>query len=232
MHALRGVLRAACRSTHQQPLPLRVAQRAATSPAAVGIGDDSLEQGLEMIRHSAMVSGVEQVGVVLDDVQTGHAPSSPMNNVRSNFAVSVSAVRAVSTRLPGTRIGLHGRILRARTSTWNSGLRLKIARRMRAPPPASRRAHPGGHRRPGTPPAPDAAARENWDRPRGRCAAPGVLTKNPISPSDLCPVAVGDGRAHHDVVLTRVAGQQRLEGRQERHEQGHFFPATESQERF
>jgi hypothetical protein len=51
-------------------------------------------------------------------------------------------------------------------------------------------------------------------------------------PFDLGPVAAGDGRAHDDVVLSRLAGEERLERGEQRHEQGDALPAAERAQPF
>ena len=49
---------------------------------------------------------------------------------------------------------------------------------------------------------------------------------------DFRPVAVGDGRAHQNVALARVPGQQCVEGRQQSHEQGGVVRLAELADRF
>ena len=183
------------------------------------------------VRARRSIVAASNRSVLYSQRRRSPAADSRTDSVRSNLASRVSRRQAARPRRPSSASAGAGRVLQ-REHHLEQRIAAQVARRVRAPRPASRRAGPGACRPPAPSRARAPAARESVGSPDRSDAQHQRVDEEPDQPLHLGAAAPGDRRADRDVRLAAVAGQQHLEGRQQRHEQrGAFAPAQRLERR-
>ena len=212
-----GVFRARLVPRHQELPALGVGQERHGREAPPRVRHDARQEDLEVPQQTRDGRGVEEVGVVLDRCAQ---PFRPLGQGQGQVELR---------RVPGHLGAAHGQarqLQRLHRGVLEVEQHLKQGRpardsaRAEAPPPASRTAGPDGRTRSRATSRTRPSTSRKLGLPARLVRSTRVLTKKPIRLFELRPRAPGDGRAHHDVVLPRVAVQQRLEGGQQGHEEG------------
>ena len=213
---------------HQQLLPLGFGQEWQVREALLGICNHAPQQDLEIPQHPSNRTRLKQIGVVHE---RGRQPLLGVHDLQGQIKVSRLAV-------PLDRAQGQARQLdRSQRSIVHHEHHLKERIAAQLPLHVQFLDQPIKGQvlmaiRPQTylPHAPQELPKTGIAgnvRPQDQC-----VDEESDQPFGLQPVAVGDRRAHDQVVLTRVAIQQNLERRQQRHEQGHPFLTTQRLEPF
>ena len=189
-----------------------------------GILDNASEQGKKVRSHPIDRGRVEEVRVEL------HVPRQPVLGLRHgqrqvelrrpvSISIGLDARPAAAERRPFMRPG--GRTAPGTAATGSGRAPAAAPRR------ASRTARPGARRRPGPFPSSAAAVRTKLGSPDRSPRNTSVLTKSRSTPRSRAAIRPAIGDPDRDVVLSRVAVQQHLEGREQRHEQRRALLTTE-----
>ena len=209
----------------QQLVPFGVGQQRQVGERGLGCGHDRVQQRPEMAGHARDARLVEQVGVVLPRRRRARAPiPRGRGSGRTSPSASSTCSGADRQARPRVRRPVVRQVLEGEHHLEERRCGADRARGA-APRPVSRTAGPDARRRRGRSCAPAGAPRGTRGSPDRSARMTRVLAKKPIRPSVSARRPVGDRRAHHDVVLPRVAVQQRLEGREQRHERRRVCPA-------
>ena len=215
------------RSPEGEPLPSLVrGQQRQLGKTAVGGGDRALEQGAEVADESFDGRGVEEIGAVLD--RTGEAfigllgLQGEVKLGRPRVEIHALDRKARQAQI-GTRHVLHDqgdleeglpRQVALHGQKLDEPVERQVLMGLRSKHDLARAAHDLAERRvAGQVAAQDESVDEAADQPL-----------------DLETAATGHRRPDAQVVLPAVAAQERLEGRQNRHEQSRPFPPAEGRD--
>ena len=199
---------------HELPPPLGFAQQGQVRNALLGIGDDGVQQGAKMPRHPGDGVGLEQIGVV------DEGSAQPLIGVGDlERQIEVSRLAVALDRAQG-----HARQrdrLERRVVQHEHNLEERVAAQVPLhvqflDQPIEGQVLMGIGPQADLPDAPQQLAKTRVAR-KVR-AQDQRVDEESDQPFGLEPIAVGDRRAHDQVVVVRVAMQQQLERRQKCHE--------------